>query len=84
MTSVNVRYYAAAKAASGVSEEQVQYAGPLTSGDVVDLVAAKHGPAMVDVLMRSSYLLNELVVRGPAIEVPDGATFDVLPPFAGG
>ena len=83
--SVTVRYWAAAKAAAGVPEQQLEAHGTLA--DVLDAVRAAHGPELATVLARCSYLVDEVSPgRAPAadVAVPDGAVVDVLPPFAGG
>ncbi|MGI8880071.1 MAG: MoaD/ThiS family protein [Jatrophihabitans sp.] len=78
---VLVRYFAGARAAAGVAEEKVD------ASQVDELVAAlgqRHGPRLAAVLDASSLLLDGLAVRDRTIAVPDGATVEVLPPFAGG
>lgn len=83
--SVTVRYWAAAKAAAGVADEQVDAGGTLAS--VLDAVRAAHGPELATVLARCSYLVDEVSPgRAPHAEVAvaDGSVVDVLPPFAGG
>jgi len=83
--SVTVRYWAAAKAAAGVAEEQVEAAATLA--DLLDAVRAAHGDELGRVLGRCSYLVDEVSPgRTPHAEVAlaDGAVVDVLPPFAGG
>lgn len=71
---ITVRYFAAAAEAAGVDTEQVP-------AGVVDLVA-RH-PALAGVLGRCALLADGVRVAADD-EVPDGATLDVLPPFAGG
>jgi hypothetical protein len=44
----------------------------------------KHGDALLQVLARASFLLDEVAVRNPGTVVPDDAVFDVIPPVAGG
>jgi molybdopterin synthase sulfur carrier subunit len=81
MAQVVVRYFAAARAAAGVSEE------PVTASTVQGCLATigeRHGPALVRVLDRASFLLDGTAVRGPDQALSDGITLDVLPPFAGG
>jgi molybdopterin synthase sulfur carrier subunit len=82
--SVEVRCFAASRAALGFSERTIAVgaAGPVTVGDVVaHLVAAT--PAAEAVLARCSVLLDGRRAA-PTDVVPDGATLDLLPPFAGG
>ena len=79
-----VRYFAAARAAAGTETEKVQLVEGATVDDLVDALAAGHGPELARVLERCSYLLDEVAVRDRSQTVADGATLDVLPPFAGG
>lgn len=83
--SVTVRYWAAAKAAAGVADEQVGTGGTLEG--VLDAIRAAHGAELATVLARCSYLVDEVSPgRTPHSEVvvADGSVVDVLPPFAGG
>jgi len=45
---------------------------------------ASRGPALARVLSVSSFLVDGTVCRSATAALPDGATVDVLPPFAGG
>lgn len=77
-----VRYWAAAKAAAGVAEEPFEAA---TLGELVKKIT--RSPDLERVLGRSSFLINGNPAGRRdlnAIELPDGATVEVLPPFAGG
>jgi len=77
-----VRYWAAAKAAAGVAEEPFEAA---TLGELVKKIT--RNPDLERVLGRSSFLIdgNPAGKRDlDSIELPDGATVEVLPPFAGG
>lgn len=77
-----IRYFAAARAAAGVSEETVPVPDDATVADVAALLAARH-PGLDRVLTRCSFLLDEVAVRD--VDAPaTGAMLDVLPPFAGG
>ncbi|MET9327839.1 MoaD/ThiS family protein [Tsukamurella sp. NPDC003166] len=77
-----IRYFAAARAAAGVSEETVPLPDGASVAEVADLLAARH-PELGRVLTRCSYLLDEVAVRD--LEAPaTGSMLDVLPPFAGG
>jgi sulfur-carrier protein len=78
---VVVRYFAGAKAAAGVPEEKVE-AGSL--GELVASLAAARGPRLASVLAVASFLVDGLVWHDRAAALPEGATVDVLPPFAGG
>ena len=82
--TVVVRYFAAARAASGVDEEKVQLPAGSTVATVLAELRAQHGPEFARVLERCSYLLDEVAVRDQAVVLGEDATLDVLPPFAGG
>lgn len=78
---MTVRYWAAARAASGQAEEMVE-AGAV--GELLAAVAARH--EMDRVLSVCSLLVDGAPVRRDAVDhqLPDGAVVDILPPFAGG
>lgn len=84
MASVTVRYFAAARAASGCDEDVVEVPVGGTVHHALDAVRVRHGNRMAKVLLRCSFLLDEVAVRSQARALGDGATLDVLPPFAGG
>ena len=79
---VTVQFFAAARAAVGASQLHVA-AGSL--GEILDEIAGAH-PEFGAVRPRCSFLVNGVAThRDPSsIMVEDGATLDVLPPFAGG
>jgi molybdopterin converting factor small subunit len=77
---ITVRYFAGARAAAGVAEETLEAA---TLGEVVTELAGR-GEPLTRVLTACSYLVNGLAARDHDIPLVDGATVDVLPPFAGG
>ncbi len=83
-TTITVRYFAAARAAAGVEVDKVQVASSSTVADLLDAIRAEHWPELARVLARCSYLLDEVAVRDRSTVLSDGATVDVLPPFAGG
>lgn len=81
-----IRYWAAAKAAAGTAEETYEAA---TLADALAAARARHGdrPEFARVLARCSFLVNGTQVGpGPheAVTLPEGATIEALPPFAGG
>ena len=85
-TSVTVRYWAAAKEAAGLPEEQVS---ATTLADALALARARHAdrPRFSHILGLSSLLVDGDPVgsRDPAtIRLGDGARIEVLPPYAGG
>jgi molybdopterin converting factor small subunit len=78
---LTVRYFASARAAAGIDEEDV------TANNVAEaLVAirARHGERFGQILDVSSLLLNGQVLHEPHRDVATRAMLDVLPPFAGG
>jgi sulfur-carrier protein len=80
VASVTVRYWAGARAAAGTTEES--YDGE-TLGAVLDQAGEAHGSALVRVLSVASFLVDG-VRSGRDSALVDGATVEVLPPFAGG
>jgi sulfur-carrier protein len=83
-TTVTVRYFAAARAAAGVETEPIELPAGATITDALATVREQHGADLARVLERCSFLLDEVAVRDRSAPLPDGATIDVLPPFAGG
>ena len=85
-TMVRVRYWAAAKAAAGCASETLSVEGSepggVNVGDVLAAAVVRH-PALQQVVAVASVLLDGSVVQGDR-PVTDGATLEVLPPFAGG
>ncbi|MEU8206995.1 MoaD/ThiS family protein [Streptosporangium sp. NPDC049046] len=83
MASVVVRYWAAAKEAAGVAEERSEAA------NLAELMTkiTSNRDRLARVLNLSSFLVNGDPVGRRAHEtiiLTDGATVEVLPPFAGG
>ena len=81
---VTVRWFAAARAASGVESETVDVPPGSTVDILLKTVRAAHGDALGRVLDRCSFLLDEVAVRDRDTPLHNGAAVDVLPPFAGG
>jgi molybdopterin synthase sulfur carrier subunit len=85
MSTVTLRYWAAAKDAAGVAEETI-------AADTLAAALAGAGrragrERLSDVFARSSFLIDgQPVGTRPAdsVELADGAVIEVLPPFAGG
>jgi sulfur-carrier protein len=80
MSKVTVRYFAGARAAAGVTEEVISAA---TVGELVGELSGR-GERLARVLGACSYLVDGLACRDRDAPLADGATVDVLPPFAGG
>lgn len=83
-TTVLVRYFASARAASGVEEEEVRLPGGASVDDAVAELRRRHPDSLPRILEAASFLLDGLAVRDTSRELSDGAELDVLPPFAGG
>jgi molybdopterin synthase sulfur carrier subunit len=78
---VTVRYFAAARAAAGLAQEQAE--AP-TLGALLEELSASRGPQLAKVFGVASFLVDGLAWRDREAPLPPGATIDVLPPFAGG
>jgi sulfur-carrier protein len=79
-----IRYWAAARAAAGVAEEPYDAA---TLEGALRAAADGRGGEFARVIARSSFLIdgNPVGSRDHAtVDLPDGSTVEVLPPFAGG
>ncbi|MFI7494764.1 MoaD/ThiS family protein [Kocuria sp. M4R2S49] len=88
---MQVRYFAAARAAAGTEAETVPLDGPaLPRREVEAMLVARHPqplpgrPPLAEVLARSSFLLDGVACPDPQALVPADAVLDVLPPFSGG
>ncbi|WP_329089601.1 MULTISPECIES: MoaD/ThiS family protein [unclassified Streptosporangium] len=83
MATVIVRYWAAAKEAAGVAEERSEAA---TLAELMTKITSNR-ERLGRVVSLSSFLVNGDPVGRRAHEtivLTDGATVEVLPPFAGG
>jgi molybdopterin converting factor small subunit len=79
---VRIRFFAAAADAAGLDETTVD--GPLSVGSLRAALVSAHGPEFERVLGRCSLLADGTRLDSQDALVPDSATVDVLPPFAGG
>jgi molybdopterin converting factor small subunit len=79
--AVTVRYFAGARAASGVDTETRTAA---TLDELVGQLVAAHGEKLGRVLTACSFLVDGTSTRDRASSLAPGAVVDVLPPFAGG
>ena len=75
-----VNFYAAARAASGVSESEIEGS---TLGEVIASATAKF-PQLVAVLPGCSYLVNGVAESNNDIKISAEDVIDILPRFAGG
>lgn len=82
--TLRVRYFAGARAAAGVPEEDLALPDPATVGDALAALARLHGEPLTRVLRASSFLLNSVAVRDHSTTLGHEDGLDVLPPFAGG
>ena len=85
--TVTVRYWASARAAAGVSSDEVEVSGPVTLAEVRRRAVALHPGRLEAVLGVCSALVGDQPVgsRDPAtVEVRPGDSVEFLPPFAGG
>lgn len=81
---ITVRFWASARAAAGVAEEQ---RAATDLADLIGTLSREHGERLAAVLGCSSFLVDGVqVARRPpaAVPLPPGCTVEVLPPFAGG
>lgn len=90
---ITLRYWAAARSATGAASEQVEVAGPVTLAalitDAVARIGAGTGGAdrVAAVLASCSVLLGDRQVGNQdpaAVLVEPGQVVEFLPPFAGG
>ncbi|TFV67826.1 UNVERIFIED_ORG: MoaD/ThiS family protein [Bacillus sp. AZ43] len=81
MSTVTVRYFAGARAASGVDTESRDAA---SLDELVGQIVADHGERLERVLTACSFLIDGTTTRDRSHALSPGAVVDVLPPFAGG
>ncbi len=81
MSTVTVRYFAGARAASGVDSERHEAA---TLDELVGRIVDSHGEQLQRVLTACSFLVDGTTTRDRTLALAPGAVVDVLPPFAGG
>jgi molybdopterin synthase sulfur carrier subunit len=79
--TVTVRYFAGARAASGVETESREAA---TLEELLAQLADAHGERLAKVLAACSFLVDGTSTRDHSLSLSPGAVVDVLPPFAGG
>lgn len=85
---IRVRYWAAARAAAGVANDDLPVTGPLPVAEVVRRSVALHpGTRLGEVVRACSVLVDDrpLGLADPEVRmVEPGSTVELLPPFAGG
>ena len=86
--TIQVHYWASARAAAGVSADEIEVDGPIALDEVVRRAAALHpGTRLSEVLAVCSALVGDRPVSSAdpgQVVVEPGATVEFLPPFAGG
>jgi molybdopterin converting factor small subunit len=75
-----VNFYAAARAASGVSDSEIDGS---TLGGVIASASAKY-PQLVAILPGCSYLVNGAAESNNDVKISGEDVIDILPRFAGG
>jgi molybdopterin converting factor small subunit len=86
---VRLRYWAAARAAAGVTEDVVDVSGPATLAALKARASELHSSSarFAAVLATCSVLVGDRPVGSEdpaAVQVDPGQTVEFLPPFAGG
>lgn len=88
MQVIRVRYWAAARSAAGVAEEEIPVERQLSLTALLAEVVRRHGDSrLADVVKVCSVLVGEQPVSSgdpDAVVVRPGDTVELLPPFAGG
>ncbi|RSN53822.1 molybdopterin synthase sulfur carrier subunit [Amycolatopsis sp. WAC 04182] len=82
--TIVVRYFASARAATGLDEEKVTLPDGARVADAVSRLRELHPEKLAKLLDAVSYLLDGVAVRDLTRPLTEGAELDVLPPFAGG
>jgi sulfur-carrier protein len=85
---IHVHYWASARAAAGVSGDDLPVDGPITLTEVVRRAVELHpGTRLREVLQVCSTLVGDLPVSSDdpgLVVVEPGSSVEFLPPFAGG
>lgn len=88
MKIIRLRYWAAARSAAGVSEDEVEADAPMSLADLVAEAVRRHPETRLEaVLGVCSVLVGDRpvsAVEPEQVEVAPGETVEFLPPFAGG
>ncbi len=81
--TVTVRYFAAARVAAGVDDEELTVSTGTTIAALTRALAARNAE-LARLVPRCSYLCDSTAVRDMQLTLQPGQTVDLLPPFAGG
>ncbi len=79
-----IRYWAAARAAAGTAEEQIDAA---TLADLIRAASVAHDERLAAVLRRCAWVVDEAPIGGrehATVALTDSSVVEALPPFAGG
>lgn len=79
-----MRYFAAARAAAGVTSDVLELPDGARVSDALESVSLRRGDELKRVLGACSFLLDAVAVRHLDAPLRTDAQLDVLPPFAGG
>jgi sulfur-carrier protein len=82
--TIQVRYFAGARAAAGCGQEDLRLPAGSTVEDALVTLRTRHGDGLSRVLTAASFLLDGVAVRDRSASLTNGVDLDVLPPFAGG
>ncbi|MBU6314121.1 MAG: MoaD/ThiS family protein [Actinomycetales bacterium] len=77
---IEIRYFAAARAAAGVSIQRVE---PASLTQILATVSADN-TQLAHVIEQCSFLVDSVAVNDMDIDIHAGSFIDVLPRFAGG
>jgi len=83
VSTVTIRYFAAARAAAGSEVEKLSVDHGTTVAVLVKQLSGR-GDELARVLSRCSFLCDGIAVRDRQMVLMPDQTIDVLPPFAGG
>lgn len=81
---VTVRFFASARAATGVDELRLALPDGASISDALQQLTAAPGQPLEQVLSRCSFLVNAISTTDRTTTLSDGDVIDVMPPFAGG
>ena len=81
--AVTTRYFAAARAALGVTLETFDFPGG-TLAQFLPILRERHGDELTGLLECCTFFVDGISVDDRAAPLGPNSTLDVLPPFAGG
>jgi len=81
--AVTTRYFAAARAAAGVTLETLDFSGG-TLAQFLPVLRARHGEGLTRLLECCTFFIDGTSVDDRDAPLGPNSALDVLPPFAGG